>query len=254
MAGYKTADTRKRDWTIALALGGAAALLYFVSMATYAFPGEGAHLMALWKGLDSATVNPHPLMAVFARLYGCSNILGPICGAISVACLYHFTSFFVRERINGEMLAEYADRMSALAGVVASVLFMLSPATREASTHLSAFGFDAMWALVAAALLIPYARSGKSFGWLWVMILGVFVGLGLADSPVFALLAPLYVIGVWCVSSKRGGKPYGAAFGFILVALAAFFIFAPSASQLIIVLAFSNAPLMAPAISRPMPS
>ena len=106
MAGYKTADTRKRDWTIALALGGAAALLYFVSMATYAFPGEGAHLMALWKGLDSATVNPHPLMAVFARLYGCSNILGPICGAISVACLYHFTSFFVRERINGEMLAE----------------------------------------------------------------------------------------------------------------------------------------------------
>ena len=42
MAGYKTADTRKRDWTIALALGGAAALLSFVSMATYAFPGEGA--------------------------------------------------------------------------------------------------------------------------------------------------------------------------------------------------------------------
>ena len=229
MAGYKTADTRKRDWTIALALGGAAALLYFVSMATYAFPGEGAHLMALWKGLDSSTVNPHPLMAVFARLYGCSNILGPICGAISVACLYHFTSFFVRERINGEMMAEYADRMSALAGVVASVLFMLSPATREASTHLSAFGFDAMWALAAFALLIPYARFGKSVGWLWVFLLGVFVGLGLADSPVFALLAPLYVIGVWCVSSKRGGKPYGAAFGFILVALAAFFIYAPSA-------------------------
>ena len=230
MAGYKKADTRRRDWIFALALGGAAAVLYFVSMATYAFPGEGAHLMALWKGLDSAAVNPHPLMAIFARLYGCSNVLGPVCGAISVACIFHFTAFFVRERINGEMLVEYADRMSALAGVVASVMFMISPAAREAFTHLSSFGFDAMWALLAAVAFIPYARSGKSLGWLWVLLVGVLVGLGLADSPVFALLAPLYIAGVWCVSSKRGGRPYGAAFGFILVAIATFFIYAPSAA------------------------
>ena len=39
-----------------------------------------------------------------------------------------------------------------------------------------------------------------------------------------------------------------------VMAFTACVIFAPSASQLIIVLAFSNAPLMAPAISRPMPS
>ena len=86
MGNFKTADTRRRDWAIALALGGAAALLYFASMADYAFPGEGAHLMVLWMGLDTAVVNPHPLMEMFARMFGCSNVLGPICGAISVMC------------------------------------------------------------------------------------------------------------------------------------------------------------------------
>ena len=205
MVSFKNADTRRRDWAIALALGGAAALLYFVSMANYAFPGEGAHLMALWKGLDSAAVNPHPLMSLFARLFGCSNVLDPICGAVSAICMYHLVAFFVRERINGEMLAQYADSTSALAGVVATVLFMLSPATREASTHLSAFGFDAAWALFAAAMFIPYARSGASAGWVFPAIIGVLVGLGLADSPLFELLSPLYIAGVWCVSRKRGG-------------------------------------------------
>jgi len=228
MVSFKKAGTRRRDWAIALALGGAAALLYFVSMANYAFPGEGAHLMALWKGLDSAAVNPHPLMSLFARLFGCSNILGPVCGAVSAICMYHLVAFFVRERINGEMLVQYADSTSALAGVVATVLFMLSPATREASTHLSAFGFDAAWALFAAAMLVPYARAGASMGWIFPALIGVLVGLGLADSPLFALLSPLYVVGVWCVSMKRGGKPYVAALAFVVVAIVAFFVYAPN--------------------------
>ena len=230
MGNFKKADTRRRDWTIALALGGAAALLYFASMADYAFPGEGAHLMALWMGLDTAAVSPHPLMEMFARMFGCSNVLGPICGTISVVCVYHFTAFFVRERITGEMLAQYADPMSAFAGVVAAVLFMLSPATREASTHLSAFGFDATLALLVPALLIPYARSGKNFGWVYPVLAGALAGVALADSPLPAFLAPLYIAGVWCVSSKRGGKPYGAAFAFLLVAIAAFFAYAPFVS------------------------
>ena len=228
MGNFKNADTRCRDWIVALGLGAFALVVYFISMATYAFPGEGAHLMALWMGLDSSAVNPHPLMAFFAKLLGCSNALGPICGAISVVCVYHLTSFFVRERVNGEMFSRFADSMSALAGVVASLLFMLSPAVREASTHLSSFGFDAMWALVTAALFIPYARSGKTLGRLFPVLIGVLVGLGFTDSPLFAFLFPLYVAFTWVVSSKRGGKPYGAAFMVLLAGLVAFFIYAPN--------------------------
>jgi len=230
MGKFKDAGVRGRDWAVALALGGVAAVLYFFSMANYAFPGEGAHLMALWLGLDSAAVNPHPLMEFFARMLGCSNALGPICGAVSVVCVYHFTAFFVRERMDGELLSHYADSMSVTAGVAASLLFMLSPAVREASTHLSAFGFDAAWAFLAAVLLIPYARAGRKVAWLVPPAMGVLAGLGLADSPLFVLLAPLYVAGLWCVSSKRGGKSYGAAFAFVLVAIATFLLYAPRVS------------------------
>ena len=209
MTQFKDVGKRGGEWIVAGALGAVAALLYFCTMASCAYPGEGAHLMTLWKGLDSAAVNVHPLMAIFARLFGCSNILGPLCGIVSVISLYHLTSFFVRERIDGEMLAQYADSMGRMAGIVASVIFMTTPAVHQSFVHLSSFSFDAAWALVTASLLIPYARAGKNTGWIYPVLIGVFAGLGFADSPLFGLLALGYFSGVWAVSGKRGGKPYG---------------------------------------------
>ncbi len=227
MAESTTATARRRDWFVALGLGALSLVVYFLSMATYAFPGEGAHLMALWSGLDFSQVNPHPLMAFFAKLLGCSNVIGPVCGAVAVVCLYHLVAFFVRERVKGEMMVAYADAMSVLAGVVASVLFMLSPAVREAYTHMSSFGFDATLALVIATLLIPYATSKMGITCLIPVVIGALVGIGFADSPLFLLLSPLYLAGVWVVSSRRGGKPYGAASVALLFSIAAFLVYAP---------------------------
>ncbi len=228
MDEFDKVGSRRRNWIIALGLGVFALAVYFVSMATYAFPGEGAHLMVLWKGLDSATVNPHPLMAFFAKLFGCSNMMGPVCGAISVVCFYLLVSLFIRSRVNGEMLSQYADMAGVVGGVAASVMFMMSPAMREASTHLSSFGFDAMWALLCAALLLPYVQFGKKVARFCPLLIGVLVGFGLADSPVFLLLSPLYIAFTWCVSKKRGGKPYGAAFVVMMAALVTFLIYAPN--------------------------
>ena len=227
---FKDVGSRGGEWAVAGVLAAVAALLYFCTMASCAYPGEGAHLMVLWKGLDTAAVGVHPLMAFFARMCGCSNVLGPLCGIVSVVALYHLTSFFVRERICGEMLAQYADAMGRTAGIVASVVFMAAPAVHQAFTHLSSFSFDAAWALVTASLLIPYARSGKRTAWLCPLAIGVMTGLGLADSPLFALVWPFFFGGVWAVSGKRGGKPYGAAFAFVIVAIVAFFCYAPGAS------------------------
>ncbi len=227
---FKNVVNRGGEWAVAGVLAAVAAVLYFCTMASCAYPGECAHLMALWKGLDTAAVNVHPLMAAFARFLGCSNAIGPLCGIVSVVALYHLTSFFVRERICGDMLSQHADTMGRLAGIVAAVVFMATPAVHQSFTHLSSYSFDAAWALLTASLLIPYARAGKRTGWMYPVLVGVFAGLGFADSPLFGLLAPLYFGGVWAVSGRRGGKPYGAAFAFLLVAIVTVFAYAPNAS------------------------
>ena len=150
--------SRALDWMIGGVLGAIAAAVYFASMATYAFPGEGANLMALWSGLDSSTVNPHPLMSLFAKLFGCSNALGPVCGVISVVAIYHLTCVFVRRWVENEYLSAYADRAGRIAGVISAVVFMLAPAVLKSATHLEPRLCDATWALLAFLLVIPFRR------------------------------------------------------------------------------------------------
>ena len=59
-----------KNWLFAGALSAAAAILYFASLAGYAFPGESAQLMVYWKGLDVPDAPVYPLMAFFAKLLG----------------------------------------------------------------------------------------------------------------------------------------------------------------------------------------
>ena len=42
----------KRNWAVAGVLSFLAAIVYFASMASYTFPGEGADLIAAWRGLE----------------------------------------------------------------------------------------------------------------------------------------------------------------------------------------------------------
>ena len=70
------------------AFGVMAAIVYFASMADYAFPGESARLMVYWRGIDTASVPPYPLMAVFATLLGGGNLIAPICGAVAVVAVF----------------------------------------------------------------------------------------------------------------------------------------------------------------------
>ena len=89
----------KKNWLFAGAVGLFAAILYFCSVADYAFPGTSAHLMAVWKGLVSDPGVNSPLMAVFARALGGGNLIAPICGVISVVILFHLVAAFVDWRI-----------------------------------------------------------------------------------------------------------------------------------------------------------
>ena len=206
----------KKNWLVAVALGAVAAVLYFASMATYAYPGVSAHLMAVWRGLDF-TVNPqYPLMALFAKALGAGNLIAPVCGVISVMLVYLLVSSFVRWRANGEHTQDYREPLAVVAGVAAAVVFMFTPAVREAATHLEPKMFDFAWALLTFALLIPFARAGKAGGVMPTLI-ALMAALGTCDSAVFLTLLPMLLTALVLVQRERGKHAFGAVFAFVVV-------------------------------------
>lgn len=226
MTKFKSSKSGLVDWMIAGVLGSIAAVLYFSTMSGYAFPGESARLMVHWRGLDLAVVNEYPLMAVFAGIFGFGNAIAPVCGAVAVACIYRLTSFFVRERIGGEMVSMWADSAGRIAGIVAASVFMFTPAVHEAATHLEPRLFDFAWVLLTASLFIPFLRAPRAVAWMFPILIGMFCGFGLADTPLFFALLPLFLLGVVVTELKRGKKAYLSSFLFLSVFALSFAIFA----------------------------
>ena len=214
----------KKNWLLAGAFGFLAAIIYFASMADYAFPGESARLMVIWKGLEAGTASDYPLMSLFARMLGSGNLLAPIFGVVAVLAFFHLVAAFVRWRMTSKSDEPARQQVSLVAAVVATVVFMLSPAVRSAATHVEPRLFDFAWALLAFALAFPFTRMGKRWVWLFPLPLGLMIAMGLCDSAVFLMLFPAYVALVGFVSTRAGARPYIPWFLLLLSTLLSFWI------------------------------
>ena len=216
----------KIDWLVAAAFAVVSALLYFTTVASFAYPGESAHLQALWRGLDTAKVAPYPLMAFFAKLVGAGNLLAPICGVLSTVIVCLLTTFFVRSRINGEFMERFALPASRFAGAVAAVMFMLTPSVRSAATHLEPRMFAATWALLAFMLASPWSNASGATARMLALLFGVMWGVGSADSPLFVVLMPIVLVAATVIPLSRGSKPYSELVIVLLSSVVAFFVMA----------------------------
>lgn len=216
----------KVDWLVAAAFAVASALLYFTTVASFAYPGESAHLQALWRGLDTAKVAPYPLMAFFAKLFGAGNMLAPICGVLSTVFVCLLTTFFVRSRIRGEFMERFALPASRFAGAVAAVMFMLTPSVRSAATHLEPRMFAATWALSALMLTIPWSNASGVNARIFALLFGVMWGVGAADSPLFVVMMPLALVAATVIPLGRGAKPYSEIVFVLLSSVVAFLVMA----------------------------
>ena len=210
----------KRRWFVAGMLGVASAVLFFVSMATYAYPGESARLMAEWKGLGLSTTGHYPLMRFFAGLLGGGNLIAPVCGALAVTLLFALVATYVfwcvdRHEESDESLTPRSEHLSILAGLVTVVVFALTPAVRQAATHLEPRMFDFVWALAGVAAAVPFVRF-RMPAWLFPSFLGAWLAFGICDSALFLLLLPFYAALVLYVASIRGKNRF---FHFFLLAL-----------------------------------
>jgi len=217
----------KRDWTAALALGAVALILYALNLAGYVYPGESAHLAAVWGGLDKAPFEMYPLTRAFAGLFG--RFAPAVFGAFAVSAIYLVAAALVRCRIGGDEAPKYTSSSALVAGLVASVTFMASPAVESAATHLEPRMFAAVWALLSFLLLFASAAAPKWLAWLLCIASGALAGAGLADSPLFLMLLPLQFAAAWVASRSAGGRGYGAAAVVLLAFIVAFFAYAPSA-------------------------
>ena len=213
----------KKNWLLAGAFGFLAAIVYFASMADYAFPGESARLMVIWKGLEAGTASDYPLMSCFARMLGSGNLLAPIFGVVAVLVFFHLVAAFVGWRASGEKNKHDRSQVSLVAAVVATAVFMFSPAVRSAATHVEPRLFDFGWAALAFALAFPFLRM-KRMAWLFSLLLGLMLALGLCDSVIFLMLFPAYAALVWFVSARAGKRPWVSLFLLVLSALLSFWI------------------------------
>lgn len=216
--------SRKLDWCVSGALGLVAAAVYALTTSGAAFPGESAHLMAVWAGLDTAAFNAYPVFSFFARLFGGGNLLAPFSGVVAVVALYHVAAFFIRERILADTAGDdEAAVIGAVGGGTAAGLFLFTPAAWSAYTHVEPRGFAVTWLLLGATFFLPLVRGGAVSAWLASAAIGAFAGLGFLDTPTALYLFPLEIGFVWLALRRRGDSPYGPTALCVFSFLLAFF-------------------------------
>ena len=209
----------KKNCLLAGAFGLIAAVVYFCSMATYAFPGESAHLMAVWKGLVSDDVVRYPLMAAFAKAFGCGNVIAPVCGIIAVVAFFCLVSAFLSWRVGELDNADELGSVPPVAAIVATTVFLFSPAVRQAATHLEPRMFDFTWLLLCLALSLPFFRGPAGLSYLFAPLLGAMVALGACDSVLFLVFTPVFLVLVVMMSIRHKCLPIASLFLFVIAFL-----------------------------------
>ena len=215
---------KMKNWLFAGAMGAAAAILYFASLAGYAFPGESAQLMVYWKGLETPDVPVYPLMAFFAKLLGGGNLIAPVCGAVSTVLVFILMASFIASRVQGDGAEAQKGPVSLIAAFTATFVFALTPAVRSTATHVDPKLFDFTWMLAAFALSLPFFYI-KALPSVFAILLGVMTGLGACDSSIFIALLPFYFALVWFVSAEASRKPYIPMVLLLLSFLISFVVF-----------------------------
>ena len=221
--------SRCLDWVIAASLAAFTALLVYPSLASFAFPGESAHLLAAWKMLDTVDPAAYPLARLVATFFSPSNALAPLFSIVSVLLLYAVMRVFIARLCSGEKTEAFAVLSSRVAAIFSCIVFILTPAVRSASTHLEPRLFDTMWALLAFAVFIPAVKK-PSRVLVYSALAGIIAGIGLADSPMFLFLLPIYVVFACRAAEGTESSRFAASAVLVITFAISFFSFGAAVS------------------------
>lgn len=211
---------RFTDWMVSLAVAAVALLAFSVSCVDCAAAGIEDDIIASWSGLTVQNYSPFPLAGFFAKMFGMTAFFTPLVGALAAIVIFHIVNAFLRQSF-GDHISN-GDKLLAgrIGGASAALVFVFTPCVVDAASHLGPSLFDALWALLAIAVFIPYANAPKAVSWLIPFASGALLVLGCADTVSFMFLIPFCGALSWVVASKRGDTGYVATglflFGFIV--------------------------------------
>ena len=192
--------------TCAVGFGLAAAVVFFASVADFAYPGESAAILARLAGVGGAQSVAHPLFMAFARLCGGGNMLAPVAGAFG--CLLLFAVVGCHVFFRTPKSDRHRDRPALIAAAAATLVFAFTPAVRSAATHLEPRLFDFVWALAGLALALPFALRSTWPVWPCALLMGLVGGLGAHDSVLVTLFVPLEAVVVFRLAARRRCNPF----------------------------------------------
>lgn len=236
MSKFRSEDASFRRATLfaSLAVAGVAAAVYGLTLATYVFPGDSARLLVQWTGIDTLAFPEFPLWGWFVKLFGGAgaltsvavraNALSLVCGVVSAYLICRLMAFAVWQVTSQEDSIKFAKGAAIAAGLVASLTFVFATAVWQSSTHLEHRIFDVMWALLSMRVVL-LAADRQRLAYPIALVAGVFVALGLVESPIFVPYSIAVFFAFMLVLVKNGGALYGPATIYILSATIGFIVY-----------------------------
>ena len=236
MANFRSEDPafRRASLLASLAVAGVATAVYAATLATYVFPGDSARLLVQWTGIDALAFPEFPLWGWFVRLFGGAgaiasvavrtNALSLVCGVVSAYLICRLMTFAVWQAATQEDSVKFAKGASLAAGLVAALTFVFSTAVWQSSTHLEHRIFDVMWALLAMRVVV-LAAGRPRLAIPVALVAGVFVAMGLVESPIFIPCSIAVFFAFMLVLVKNGGALYGPATLYLLALSIAFVVY-----------------------------
>jgi tetratricopeptide (TPR) repeat protein len=209
---FKAASSEKRkiDLILSLGLGVLATVVYGLTVSRGVYPGESAHLMAGYSGIETLDLPLHPIWGMIVTwLSGVSvfslplrlNLISVLCSVVSVVLVYRLMSFLIEDIIYEEYSVEYAPRVAVWAGVVSALAFMFAVPVWQAATRLQYQSFDLMMMLVVVHLLTLYSVSRWR---VFLVLFALLSGAGVVESANFIALAPVLLAFLIYVLWKSG--------------------------------------------------
>ena len=224
---------------IAVAMGVAALILYWLTLSPAAYPGGSAGLTVVCLGLEPRLTPVAPLWmstVSLARFLPSGsavyvlNLWSALCGALSVALLFRFLSRWVQKRIVPD--GGLTDRSPHIAGLVAGLAGAFAFATSlplwVASTRLSTITFHALLLLLAFNLQQDYEDAGDRWR---PFVLALLCGAGCAESAIFLLVTPFFMIMLLLALYKKERCSWGRVAGLAVCTLLGASVYGLAASH-----------------------